>query len=264
VLRIAADLGNSRLKWGRVGDSGRVEAVAALPTDDPAAWEELWREWSTSEACASAWAVSSVNPPAAERLRAFVEARRPRPVRVAWYRSAVDVGLRHALVNPETAGADRALAVAAAVAGQPAGRPGLVVLCGTALTVERVTADGVWQGGAIASGLGLTARALHALTAQLPLIDPTADPPPQPWGNATRPALEAGVFWGVVGAVRELLTRQSAGLTPTPWVVWSGGDAEVLARAVAWGGARVVPDLVLKGLADVAFRVSGKAKDLSR
>ena len=89
------------------------------------------------------------------------------------------------------------------------------------------------------------------MTAQLPLVTPRQAPPP--WGNATVPALEAGVFWGVVGGVRELLTRQAAGLGTRPWVVWTGGDAEVLAPAVAWEGAEVVPDLVLRGLAAVAF-----------
>ncbi|MBY0395516.1 MAG: type III pantothenate kinase, partial [Thermoleophilia bacterium] len=115
--------------------------------------------------------------------------------------------------------------------------------------VERIAPGGLWQGGAIAAGLGLTARALHSQTAQLPQVNPSTIP--TPWGNATRPAIEAGVFWGVVGAIRELLTRQSAGLGGVPWVAWSGGDAEVLADCVDWPGATVVPDLVLRGLADV-------------
>ena len=45
--------------------------------------------------------------------------------------------IRHQLEHAETAGADRALAVLAAVARHPQGGPGLVVSCGTAITVER-------------------------------------------------------------------------------------------------------------------------------
>ena len=37
VPRIVADLGNSRLKWGRVVDDGPLDVVS-LPLDDPAAW----------------------------------------------------------------------------------------------------------------------------------------------------------------------------------------------------------------------------------
>ncbi len=78
-------------------------------------------------------------------------------------------------------------------------------------------------------------------------------PGPSSWGRSTRPALEAGLFWGVVGAIRELLTRQAVGLTPSPWLVWTGGDASILASTIEWDGAVVVPDLVLDGLAQVAF-----------
>jgi type III pantothenate kinase len=132
----------------------------------------------------------------------------------------------------------------------PGERPGLVVSCGTAITIERVAADGTWQGGAIATGLGLSARALHLLTAQLPLVSPP--PAPAAWGRSTRPAIEAGVFWGAVGTVRELLARQSEGLDD-PWLVWTGGDADRLAPCIDWGDVRVVPDLVLEGLARLAF-----------
>jgi type III pantothenate kinase len=257
VLRIVADLGNSRLKWGRLGAGGRVVEAVALPLDDPSAWERALRRWeSPGEAGAgSEWAIASVNPPTAARLAAFLEGR----ARVAWYRSAADVPVRHGLERPETAGTDRALAVAASLAGRTEGGPGLVVLCGTALTVERVAADGTWQGGAIAAGLALTARALHAMTAQLPLVAPREAPPA--WGNATTPALEAGVFWGVVGAVRELLTRQAEGFESPPWVVWTGGDAPALAKAVGRPGDRVVPDLILRGLAAVAFGAGGADAD---
>jgi type III pantothenate kinase len=249
VVRIVADLGNSRLKLAEVADDGRVGPSVALPTHDKAAWAEAWRRFQPLGAPESSWAISTVNPPAAEQLEKFL-ASLP-GVDARWYRSGADVPIRHALPHPETAGADRALAVAASCAMQPRGRPGLLVLCGTAVTVERVSSDGIWQGGAITAGLGLTAQALHDLTAQLPLIATAASPPA--WGCTTTSALEAGIFWGVVGAVRELLTRQAIGLEPEPWIVWTGGDAEVLASAVDWGIAEVVPDLVLQGLADIAI-----------
>jgi type III pantothenate kinase len=252
VLRIVADLGNSRLKWGRLDGDGRLEEAVALPQDDPDAWDAVWRRWNPDRAARSVWAVATVNPPLAERLGAFLSA--PGVTAVSWYRSAAEVAIRHELEHPETTGADRALAVAGALALHPRGIPGLVVSCGTAITVERVAADGTWQGGAIAPGLTLSARALHLHTAQLPLVRPSADPAPPAWGRSTRPALEAGIFWGSVGTARELLAHQSAGLEPAPWLVWTGGDAELLAPWIDWGDARIVPDLVLEGLARIAYR----------
>jgi type III pantothenate kinase len=71
---------------------------------------------------------------------------------------------------------------------------------------------------------------------------------PPYWGASTRPAVEAGVFWGTVGAVRELLNQQSSDLGSDRWVIWTGGDADLLAGVIADAGARVEPDLVLLGL----------------
>ena len=179
------------------------------------------KKWGLRDLASSTWTISSVNPPLANRLDQLLRARSVGSI--CWLRSAADVPVRHSLAQPETAGADRALAVAAAVRLMPQARPGLVVSCGTAITIERITADGIWQGGAIATGLGLAARALHLLTAQLPLVELHQAPPG--WGSSTRPALESGVYWGVVGAIRELIARQADDLPGDPYLVWTGGDA---------------------------------------
>jgi len=243
VTRIVADLGNSRLKWGRIDHDGRLGSTITLATDDPTAWASAWDAWGLGEE--TAWSIASVNPPLADRLGRFLEGRCVADVR--WYRSAAEVDVRHELERPESAGADRALAVVGALALGPGEGPGLVVSCGTAVTVERIGAGGVWQGGAIAPGLGPMARALHLSTAQLPEVAPRQAP--APFGRSTIPALEAGVFWGVVGAIRELLDRQAADLAPAPWLVWTGGDAPTLAPWVDRPRSRVVTDLVLLGLA---------------
>ncbi len=239
-----ADLGNSRLKWGRLRADGTLDVVS-LPLDDATAWQAAWTTWN-SAGSPSTWAVSTVNPPVAARLSRFLDAQPG--VSAHWFRSAADVPVRHELVSPHTAGTDRAFAVLGALAGRPGGGPGIVVSCGSAITVERISADGVWQGGAIAPGLRLAAEALHGLSTQLPLVHP--DRPPAAWGRATVPALEAGVFWTTVGAIRTLVEGQSAGLSPRPWVVWSGGDAELLMGPADLDlpDARLAPSLVLEGL----------------
>ncbi len=92
---------------------------------------------------------------------------------------------------------------------------------------------------------------MHLLTAQLPLVHPDQSAPS--WGHGTLPSLEAGVFWGTVGAIRELLARQTFEHDAKPWIVWTGGDAEPLARSVCGELVRIIPDLVLSGLAQAAF-----------
>jgi type III pantothenate kinase len=255
VVQIVADLGNSRLKWGRVAATGVLDETVALPLDDSEAWAQTWSRWQL-DALPSVWSISTVNPPVAQRLGDFLSERRVDGV--SWYGSARDVPVLHRLEQPETAGADRALAALAATDRLPSGRAGLVVSCGTAITVERITADGVWDGGVIAPGLGLSARALHLLTAQLPLIEPCTVP--VAWGRSTRPALEAGLFWGVVGAVREILARQVDDRLIDPWTIWTGGDASLVAPAVGGPEVAIIPDLVLLGL----IRASSPPRRLDR
>lgn len=241
--RIVADLGNSRLKWGRLRPDGSLGETIALPLDDPHAWAAALGGWGL-EAVKARWAISTVNPSVALRLGRFLEGR---SASLRWFRSAAEVPVRHDLEHAESAGADRAWAVRAALDLRPGMGPGLVVLCGTALTVERIATDGTWQGGAIAPGLATAARALHEATAQLPMVEP--GDAPAPWGRSTLPAIAAGTFWGTVGAVREILKRQGEGLEPPPWIIWTGGDAGRLAPWVEGGPATIRPDLVLLGLA---------------
>ncbi len=244
MFRVFADLGNSRLKWGRTLDDGTLDVVA-LPVDDPSAWLAAWSRWNPS-ASPSSWAISTVNPRVAERLGRFLEGQPE--VSARWFRSAADVPVRHELETPETAGTDRAFAALGAMADHPEGGPGIVVSCGSAITVERISADGVWQGGAIAPGFRLAAEALHAMSTQLPLVHP--DRPPAAWGRSTVPALEAGVFWATVGAIRGLVAGQAEGLSTRPWVVWTGGDAALLMGPTAFDlpDVRLAPTLVLDGL----------------
>jgi type III pantothenate kinase len=241
-LRVFADLGNSRLKWGRVNPDGSLD-VLALPVGDPSAWSQAWSQWNPTGG-PSSWAISTVNPRIAETLGRFLDAQQD--VSVRWFRSAADVPVVHELDSPQTAGTDRAFAVLGALAGRSG--PGIVVSCGSAITVDRISADGIWQGGAIAPGYRLAAESLHGMSSQLPLVHP--DRPPPPWGRSTVPALEAGVFWGTVGLIRTLVARQAEGLSPRPWVIWSGGDVELLRgpTAIDLPDVYYSPSLVLHGV----------------
>ncbi len=254
-LRFVVDLGNSRIKWGQANldPTGQILQSLATPTDDPAAWTTaIDRLNPQGRDCR--WAISTVNPPVADRLSRFLEARNVHADHVQWFRSAAEVPLRNALEHPETAGADRALAALAARQLAPENRPGLVISCGTAITVERIDKGGVWLGGAIAPGLGLFASALHQGTAQLPWVSLAADlaeAPPPPFGPSTAKALTAGIFWGTVGAARELVRQSSA--NGECWQIWTGGDAAWLALQVDGPTAWIVSDLVLIGLVRAAF-----------
>ena len=122
MLRIVADLGNSRMKWARLAEDGRLTPSTALPPDDPLAWEALWDDWHPIPGEPSRWAIASVNPPVAQRLAAFLRGRGVE--QATWYQTAADVPIAMDVEGAETGGADRALAVLAALAHMPAGPAG--------------------------------------------------------------------------------------------------------------------------------------------
>ena len=97
---------------------------------------------------------------------------------------------------------------------RPPGRPAVVIDVGTAITVDLVSAEGAFLGGAILPGIAMSARALHEFTDLLPLVDMSelAAPPPA-LGDSTEAAMRSGLFWGAVGAVRQLI-EQLAGDAP--------------------------------------------------
>jgi type III pantothenate kinase len=252
--RVVVDIGNSRIKWGLIGaDDQLVDTWSTeLGIEDQVA--DWLRKLELREVTSrTRWAISSVNPPVARELETPLSRLAVEPPK--WYRNAADVPVQSRLVNPTSAGADRAFNALAAGALAPEGVPGLVISCGTALTIEKIDRSRIWEGGAIAPGLDLAARSLAAGTAQIPRIIPHSGRPA--CGRTTEDAVGGGVFWGTVGAVKELIARQET----QGWHLWTGGNASTIALEIEPGSTApwIVNHLVLRGLAKAAFGASASA-----
>ncbi len=246
IDRGLADIGNSRIKLGLLRADGTIAHELALDLDERDRWHAALRDTAYAQPGLE-WAIGTVNSAGSKLFEDMVQRLGAGFIR--WYRSAADVRVSHRLTAPLKTGADRALAVCAALEALPRGTAGIVILCGTAVTVESIDANGVWLGGAIAAGLRVLRRALAEGTAQLPLVGPSEFSPPC-LGRDTEAAIAAGLHWGLVGAVRELIARQKAALGDSKTsILWSGGDAHWLAREIGGAAARVDDALVLRGLA---------------
>jgi type III pantothenate kinase len=148
---------------------------------------------------------------------------------------------------PDRGGADRLLAAVAASALREPSRAAIVIDAGSAVTVDLVNHEGVFQGGVIWPGRAMMTQALAGNTDALPLItSPLEEEPPPIVGHSTDKAIRSGLFWGNVGAVREFVTQIKRALPHEPDVFVTGGDAAQLAR-YACPEARRVADLVLAG-----------------
>ncbi len=71
---------------------------------------------------------------------------------------------------------------------------------------------------------------------------------PDPIGVSTVDAMQSGLYWGAVGAARELISRFRQTLGHQPQVLLTGGAAATVAPLIE-PGAVYVPHLVLSGIA---------------
>ena len=99
----------------------------------------------------------------------------------------------------------------------------VVVDFGTATTFDVVAHDGAYIGGVISPGVNLSLEALHQAAAALPHVDVTK--PLKVIGTNTVACMQAGVFWGYVGLVREICARIKGEHERPMRVIGTGGLA---------------------------------------
>jgi type III pantothenate kinase len=249
---VAVDVGNSRVKLGV------FEPPFARPLPHVARAVTVGPDWGEQEIAAlvpqgpadHAWAIASVNRPGAAKLVAWLEQRGATKV---FELAHTDLPLAVEVDHPERVGLDRLANVVAANRIRAAGEPAIVIDMGTALTVTLVSAGGAFAGGAILPGVGTSARALHEFTDLLPMVELSGSPPAL--GKSTIEAIRSGLYWGAVGAVRELVTQLAAGGSQ-PQIFLTGGAGPLFADVLAGESNQpplFVPHLTLAGIAIAAL-----------
>lgn len=263
---IAVDIGNARIKLGlfRGGQSDRAainsqarpagipEPIRTLPLLGEAPEFDGITPWLAKEARSGlAWWIASVNRRAATRLIDWLDRHRPKD-RITLL-AAGDLPLSVRLERPDMVGIDRLVDAVAVNQLRDADRPAVIVDVGSAITVDLVSADGAFMGGAILPGIQMSARALHEFTDLLPLLDTSElTAPPRALGTNTVSAMESGLFWGAVGAIRqvtdELCKATNADQSCRPHVFLTGGAGASVANLLG-PDAQYVFNLTLAGIA---------------
>jgi type III pantothenate kinase len=104
----------------------------------------------------------------------------------------------------------------------------IVVDFGTATNFDVVAEDGAYVGGVISPGVNLSLEALHAGAAALPHVD--ISQPAKVIGTNTVECIQAGVFWGYIGLVREITGRIKAEYGKPMKVIGTGGLAPLFSQ----------------------------------
>jgi len=254
---LAIDVGNTRLKWAlfehaRPGASILAQGAEFLDHIDKLA-EGPWSKLPAPKQMLGCVV-------AGEAIRRRVEEQMELwDVPPRWVvPSAAEAGLTNGYDHPTRLGADRWIAMIGALArmhAQTAGeppRPMVVVMVGTAVTVEAVNPEGHFLGGLILPGHGIMLRALESGTAGLRV--PTGDVRPFP--TNTSDALTSGGTYAIAGAVERMVmhVREHCGREPLCYM--TGGAGWKMAPSMSTP-IELVESLIFDGLLEVASRRYG-------
>ncbi len=161
-----------------------------------------------------------------------------------------EAGLRNGYDHPTRLGADRWVAMVGArhrVLRRDGARPMLVVMVGTAVTVEAVDTDGVFLGGLILPGHGIMLRALNSGTAGLHV--PTGDVREFP--TNTSDALTSGGTYAIAGAVERMFQHLQEHCGEEPACIMTGGAGWKMAPHMT-RPFELVDNLIFDGLLELA------------
>ncbi len=168
-------------------------------------------------------AISSVVPKATQELREMTLRYFGFPPVVV--EPGVKTGIAILTDNPREVGADR-IANAVAAHEMFPDSSAVIVDFGTAITVDAVSAEGQYLGGAIAPGVDTAASALFSSTAQIRRVQLLA--PSAAIGKTTVGAVQSGIMFGTAALVDGLIERVSEELDGDVEVIATGGLAPVI------------------------------------
>ncbi len=138
----------------------------------------------------------------------------------------IKTGIRLKYENPREIGADRIVNTVGAF--EQYGGPLVVIDIGTATTFDVVDAHGDYLGGAIAPGIGISTEALFQRAAKLPRIELVT--PKSVICRNTITSMQAGIIFGFVGQIDEIVRRIKAEMAQEMTVVATGGLARMIAK----------------------------------
>jgi type III pantothenate kinase len=159
--------------------------------------------------------------------------------------AGVKTGLKINYRNPLEVGADRIANSIAATHLYP--KKNLIVVdLGTATTFCAISKGRDYLGGSILSGMRLNMEALESQTAKLPSVEIIASS--EALGRSTVESIQSGLFFGHVGAMKEITSRISKECFDgeKPFVIGTGGFSSLFEKHKVFDAIHA--DLVLQGL----------------
>lgn len=235
-MNLIVDIGNTLVKLAVFAD-GRLVAQRSVGQLHPGLFDDLRAEAAQEVGAQGADGADGAVP--GRFARAIVSSTRGavdgivaevarQCDAVLEFTPATPVPIGNAYRTPETLGRDRLAAAVGAVELFP-GRNVLIVDFGTAVTLDLVSADGIYRGGCISPGMQLRFKSLHDYTARLPLCGPTETEGLQ--GATTQEAVQWGVMNSLSFEIEGYIGRLRSEFADL-CVIFTGGDAKFFVKRI--------------------------------
>ena len=247
-MNLLVDLGNTRLKWALAhADHWHAGAGVVYAGGLPQALDNAWGNMASPDLIVNSSVAGSTHD---ATLRQWIGAHWPATPSHFISSPRSGFGIRNSYAEPVRLGCDRWAALVGA--RRQVDGAVCVVDCGTAVTLDALSADGVFLGGVILPGLALARQSLLACA---PGIRATDGSDASCFARSTADGVAAGTQFGLAGAVERIAHEFAVQLGDTQQIILTGGDALALGRQLKGRFSYVIhhePELVLKGLAVIA------------
>jgi len=255
MMIVVADLGNSRIKWGRVAfeakDGEALEQHEGMRYGEEGLDHTLEQAWGALDTPRAVMYCAVAPESVVSELVHYVGSKWGlRAMRLA--PTAAAHGVRCAYDEPRQLGADRWAALVAGRAMSPE-RGAVIVDAGTAITVDALAGDGEHVGGVILPGVRLMRRALGEGTAR---IGSVGGGEVDLRTHNTASAVATGTVLGAAAAVDRIVNDYRGLIGENPRLLLTGGEGALLSEHIATT-FETVPDLVLRGLTIFARAMLG-------
>jgi len=252
-MNLLLDIGNTRIKWAMQEHDGQRYGVPLLHKgqgfSDIA--QDAWKGLEKPERVI----ISNVAGKAIEK-KVTAWLKKTWKVTPEYLRpQSVLCGVTNAYKKPERLGSDRWAGLLAAHAYYRGAV--MIVDCGTAITVDVLSANGTHLGGLIVPGVEMMTAALTQNAADIVLGELEAQDVSL-LGSSTESAVSGGVLYAAVAFVDRVFSDLRAELREPMKLLVSGGDAQRIMPLLSHG-PRYDEHLVLKGLAVYAEESLGCA-----
>lgn len=242
-MNLLVDIGNTRIKWALQDGDDWTSGTPLIRGNK--AFKDIarpaWKELDTPERVI----VSNVaGVEFGKSVHTWVK-RRWKLAPEFLSSQAQQCGVTNAYSKPERLGNDRWAALIAAHA--LCRGPAVILSCGTAITIDALSAEGRHLGGLITPGIDLMASCICASVAEVSIEDSDSDEIAL-LASSTEAAVKGGSLYAAVSLLDRVSADLRGELGARASVLLTGGDAERLMPLMEQK-TRNEPELVLKGLA---------------